>query len=138
MTQPVRIYGLVEFSRALRKMDSDLPRTLRLALNKTAQAVIDRAVPQVPTRSGRARRSLKAKSTRTAVRVGAGGARVPYYPWLDFGGRVGRNRSVKRTFYSDGRYIYPTYHALKASGEFEDILTAALAGVARSAGVEVS
>lgn len=138
MAEPVKIYGLAAFNRSLRKVDKELPKTVRLALNEAAQAVIDKAAPQVPSRTGAARRSLKARSTRTEVRVGAGSTRVHYYPWLDFGGRVGRKKATKRPFYTDGRYLYPTYHKLKASGEFERILSAALVNAARQAGVEVS
>ncbi|WP_307962251.1 hypothetical protein [Salinispora arenicola] len=55
-------------------------------MNDAAQVVVDWARPRVSRRSGRAARSLRVASTGKAVRVRAGGARVPYYPWLDFGG----------------------------------------------------
>jgi hypothetical protein len=129
--------GLAEFSRNLKKLDADLPKALRLALNQAADVVVDYARPLVPRRTGRAARSVAARSTRTAVRVVAGGKRAPYYPWLDFGGRVGRGRSVVRPFLKDGRYIYEGYFRKKQSGEFVDVLNTALLGVARQAGVEV-
>jgi hypothetical protein len=43
--------------------------------------------------------------------VVGGGARVPWYPWIDFGGSVGRKRSVHRAFLPDGRFIYPGFAA---------------------------
>lgn len=135
--RPIRIGGLADFSRSLRKMDRDLPKALRIAMNQAADIVIDDAVPRIPRRTGRAQASIKAKSTRTAVRVGAGSAKAPYYPWLDFGGRVGRKRSVHRPFYTDGRYLYPSYFRKRDSGEFAEALRRALIGVAISAGVEV-
>lgn len=135
MAEPIQIKGLAEFSRNLRKLDSDLPKALRLAMNEAANVIVDYAQPRVPRRSGRAARSIKARSTRTAVRIQGGGARVPYYPWLDFGGRVGRKRSINRPFMKEGRYIYAGFHAKRAT--FEQVLVESLIKTARSAGVEV-
>lgn len=133
----VRLDGLAEFNRALKRMDAGLPKEVRLALNEAADIIIDATVPKVPKRTGRAARSLKAKSTRTAARVAGGGNRAPYYPWLDFGGKVGRNRSVDRRFYKFGRYLYRKYFDLKDSGEFVEVLTDALKRVTRKAGLHM-
>jgi hypothetical protein len=106
----IEIRGLREFTRGLRDIDRDLPKAVRIANNKAAQVVVNAAKPRIPLgpgRRGHARDTLKAKSTRTAVRISAGGKRNPYYPWLDFGGRVGIRRSVSRPFIKEGRYIYP-------------------------------
>lgn len=134
--EPIKVTGLAQFSRDLKKIDSDLPKALRIALNQSSLIVVDWAQGKVPSRSGAARRSIKAKSTRTEGRVTGGGPKVPYYPWLDFGGRVGKKRSVKRPFIKSGRYIYPGYttNMIKVN----DVLTAALLGVVRDAGVEVT
>jgi hypothetical protein len=133
----VRVDGLAQFSRNLKKLDSDLPKALRLALNQSAELVVTGAQGNVPSRSGKARRSIRAASTRTEARVRAGGNRAPYYPWLDFGGRVGRGKSVRRPFLKDGRYLYATYFKLKASGQFQDAMTKALLGVVEDAGIGV-
>lgn len=135
VAEPIRIDGLAEFSRNLKKLDSDLPKALRIAMNEAADVVVKHATMRIPRRSGRAQRSLKARSTRTTVRVAAGGRVAPYYPWLDFGGRVGRNRSVRRPFLKEGRYIYAAYFEKRRT--FEEVLTRALLGVAASAGIEV-
>jgi hypothetical protein len=135
MAEPIRIDGLAQFSRNLRKLDAELPKGLRVALNEAADVVIGYAKPRIPRRTGKAQASLKARSTRTAVRVQGGGPRVPYYPWLDFGGRVGRSRSIRRPFLKDGRYLYAAYFQNRS--QFEDVLTRALINVAKSAGVEV-
>jgi len=137
MVNVIRVDGLAKFSRDLRKLDADLPKALRVALNEAADLVVGHAVPTIPRRSGRAARSLKARSTRTAVRVTAGGNRAPYYPWLDFGGKVGRKHSVRRPFRKEGRYLYATYFRLSSSGDFQAVLSRALLGVAAQAGVEV-
>ena len=138
MAEAIKIDGLKDFSKALKEMDSDLPKALRLALNEAAKVVVDSAKPDIPTLTGKARKSVKPKSTRTAVRVTGGGNRAPYYPWLDFGGRVGRNKSVSRRFYPDGRYIYFHYFKKRDSGEFQEVLQRALINVAEQAGLEVT
>ncbi|HZO69204.1 MAG TPA: HK97 gp10 family phage protein [Kribbellaceae bacterium] len=135
MADAIKVDGLAEFSRSLKKLDTDLPKALRVALNEAADVVVSDAKRRVPTRTGRAQRSIKARSTRTAVRIAEGGTRAPYMPWLDFGGRVGRNRSVVRPFRKEGRYLYAAYFDRKA--EFGEVLTRALLDVARQAGVEV-
>src|SRR6266516_6672861 len=98
MAEAIRIDGLAEFTRNLRKLDAEVPKALRVALNGCAEIVLGYARPRVPSRSGRAASTLRARSTRTAVRVSAGGRRAPYYPWLDFGGRVGRHKKTRRAF----------------------------------------
>lgn len=105
----IKVRGLKELNRNLREVDRDLPNVLRAAGNQAAQIVVRDAKGRVPRRSGRAAGSVKASSTRTAARVQGGGKRVPYYPWLDFGGHVGRNNSVSRPFLKEGRYIWKSF-----------------------------
>lgn len=105
----IKVEGLREFVRALKGLDRELPKAVRLAFNAAANIVVDDAKPGIPHRSGDAAGSVKARSTQTQARVVGGGNRAPYYPWLDFGGRVGRRHSVKRPFLTDGRYIYPAF-----------------------------
>jgi hypothetical protein len=78
---------------------------------------------------------MKVRSSQTAVRVAVGGTKAPYYPWLDFGGKVGRNDSTVRRFYSDGRYLYPSLREVR--GELEGVLLRSLTDVARRAGLDV-
>ncbi len=134
----IRITGLKEFNKALKTLDSDMPKAVRLAMNQAADVVVQEARPGVPTVTGKAAKSIRAQSTRTAVRVTEGGARAPYMPWLDFGGRVGRRKATVRPFSPDGRYLYPAYYRLRDSGVFVDAMSKALAEVARSAGLEVT
>ena len=104
----IQVRGLRELRGALRDVDKTLGPELRKALNEVAEIVLDTARPLVPTRSGKARASLKAGSTEKAVQIKAGGSKAPYYGWLDFGGKVGRAKSVKRRFITEGRYVYPS------------------------------
>lgn len=137
MTDPVRVEGLRELQRGLKRISTEYPKALRRALNDAAELVVDTARPQIPSRTGAARRSLKPASTQTTSRVRAGGGRVPYYPWLDFGGSVGKRKSVRRPFIKSGRYIYPAYYKLRDSGRFEQVLSDAVLGLVRDVGLEV-
>jgi len=132
----IQITGIKEFQAALRKMDADLPKQLRIALNQASQLVVDKARSQVPTRTGAAAASLKVRSTQREARVAAGGRKAVYYAWLDFGGSVGRSKSVHRPFYKEGRYIYPALR--KNREEITQIMVTALSGLARGAGLDVT
>lgn len=135
MVEPIKIEGWAEFNRNVRKIDGDLPKMLRLVANEGANIVVEWARPRVPSDSGRASRSLKARSTRTEARVQGGSKSAPYYPWLDFGGRVGRKGAVHREFIKEGRYIYA---GLAANNEaVHQALLGGLLDVVRSAGIEV-
>lgn len=138
MEQAIRIDGLAQFSRNLKKVDAELPKALRKALNDAADLVVTDAKARVPKRTGKAAGSIKAASTRTAVRVKAGGVRAPYYQWLDWGGRVGRKKKTVRPFIKEGRYLYPAYFHLRDSGRIQQVLERSLLEVAQQAGVEVT
>lgn len=136
LVDPIKVDGLAKFSRDLRKVDAELPKALRVSFNRAAGIVVDWAQPRVPRRSGRASRSVKARSTRTAVRVAAGGPRVPYFPWLDFGGKVGRRRSVDRPYKKSGRYLWAGYAANR--DQVADVMADELRKVASSTGWDVT
>ncbi|MES2211413.1 MAG: HK97 gp10 family phage protein [Chloroflexota bacterium] len=134
--EPIAVEGLRDFVRSLRALDSGLPKAVRLAANEAANVVVDEAQHRIPKRSGKAAKSIKAKSTRTAARVSSGGRRAPYAPWLDYGGKVGRNKSVERPFIADGRYVYPSFRANRS--KVSDTFRKALARIAAEAGIEVT
>lgn len=136
MEGKISVTGLAEFNRGLRALDAEAPKQLRIALNGSAQLLVDRATPKVPSVSGAARRSMRARSTRTSARVAVGGKLAPYFPWLDFGGQ-GRiqGRPVAREFRKDGRYVYV---ALAEIGpDIERSLDDGIRAVARGAGLDV-
>lgn len=134
--EAIRVTGLKEFQRNLKKLDDDLPKALRMAFNGAADVVVQDARPRVAHRSGRAASTVKARSTQTASRVVGGGNKAPYYPWLDFGGKVGRARSVSRPFLKHGRYIYDAY--FDNQSRYGELLEQGLLEVAAAAGVEVT
>jgi hypothetical protein len=131
------VTGLKEFQRSLRELDSELPRGIRIVLNKAAELVIDYARPRMPSRTGRARASLKPRSSQREARVALGGSRAPYAPWLDFGGEGRkRGRPTKRPFISEGRYVYRGLAVHRA--DITELMSDELAALARGAGLEVT
>lgn len=135
MAEQIRIEGLAAISRSLRKIDAEAPKQLRLVFNDAATLLVDRTRPKIPTRTGAARASLKARSTRTSARVGVGGRKAPYYPWLDFGGEGKRpGRPAHRTFYPEGRYLYVTLSDIRP--EIATTLSEGLASVIADVGLD--
>jgi hypothetical protein len=132
----IEVTGLREFQANLRKMDAELPKQLRLALNQASQLVIDYAQPRMPHKTGRAAASLKARSSQREARIALGGRRAPYAPWLDFGGKGKKpGRPSARPFMREGRYVYKGLAVKRA--EVVELMSDALTQLARGAGVEV-
>lgn len=133
---PLRIDGIREFQKALRAVDRDLPKSLRLVLNEATGVVIDWAVPRIPRKTGRAAASVKAKSSQREARVSIGGRRAPWMPWLDFGGEGKRpGRPAHRPFIKRGRYLYAGLDATHE--DVQKIMERGLDELARRAGLEV-
>lgn len=131
----IQIDGLKQFRAQLKQVDAALPKQIRVALNEAGTIVIDTARPKIPVRTGAAKASLKLRSSQTRAAIAAGGKRAPYYPWLDFGGKVGRHNSVERPFYTDGRFVYV---ALKDKRpEIIEAMAKALTALAEGAGLTV-
>lgn len=130
----IEVGGLAQLSRALKAVDNDAPKQLRIGLNEAADLLVDRTRPKIPSVTGAARRSLVARSTRTSARVAVGGKKAPYYPWLDFGGR-GRiaGRPAHRPFIKEGRYVYPTLRNIRP--DIEKLLQQSITTVIRNAGL---
>lgn len=138
MAFKVGVKGLAQFTRALGAVDKGLKKEVRLVLNEAADLVVSGAKPTVPTgKRGRAKKSVRAQSTQKFARVSGGGSQAPYYPWLDFGGSVGRNGSITRPYTRKGRYIYPTYRGLRDSGEFQQTMLDGLNELGRRHGLDI-
>jgi hypothetical protein len=132
---PIKIKGLVEFQRALKEIEDGAQKQLRVVFNAVAETVAGGARRRVPSKTGKARGSVKVASSQREAIVKAGGARVSYYPWLDFGGRVGIHKSVSRPFVQTGRYLYPSYDASRAG--IGQAVEEGLVDLVRSSGLEV-
>jgi hypothetical protein len=135
----IQVTGLREFQKSLRDMDAGLPKLIRVALNSAAEELLDYERPRFPTKSGRARGSLKARSSQRAARIALGGSRAPYAPWFIYGGEGRRKgRPPARPFIKAGRDFGP-YAALDARRtEITKIMQDALTELATNAGFEVS
>lgn len=134
-TEPIKIEGLAQFSRALRKIDNEAPKALRVINNQAAEIVLNTALPWVPHKTGRARASMVLRSTRTDARITEGGNKAPHMPWLDFGGRVGIRKTVERPFRKTGRFIYVAYDAKREA--VSDVIYRGLARLIVESGLEV-
>lgn len=132
----VKIEGMRELQAHLREMDRNLPKQIRLTLNGVATLVAETAASRVPRRTGRAAASIRPASQQRYAIVAGGGARAPYLPWLDFGGRVGRNHAVKRPFLRTGRYIFASVRDRRAM--IREEVAKGLERLARESGFKVS
>lgn len=123
MSVEVRVTGLRELRRALKAAESvDDSRELTVGLKRAAEVVARDAQGRVPSRTGRARGSVRAVSGGSRAFVAGGKKAVPHYGWLDFGSRsprTGQPRSVGPWANSGkgpakGRFIYPALDAKRA------------------------
>jgi hypothetical protein len=104
----MKVDGIRDLQKALREVDRDLPKQLAAGLAEASEIVAGVARAKVPTRSGRAATSIKVKKQQRGAALAVGGSKAPYYGWLDFGGKVGRNKANRRPFIPGGRYVYPS------------------------------
>jgi hypothetical protein len=118
----VDVEGLIAMKKAFRLAHDGTQRAIQRRLKEVATLVASEVAGRVPVRTGRAASSVRALATQESASVAAGGARAPYYAFLDFGGSTGRGHvagvpdsgSVKRAWYGrggagagEGRYLYP-------------------------------
>jgi len=114
MAGEVQVEGLKELRKALKDVDPELQKGLRVELKKVAEIVAAAARERVPRRSGAAADSIRTGASGDKVLIVGGKAKVPYYAWLDFGTRNpvrGNARSVGPWAGSGagpkrGRFIY--------------------------------
>lgn len=134
LIKPIKVDGLKEFQRALKTLDGESQKRLKVVLDDVSKVVAQAAARRVPHRTGRAAASLRAQSSQREARVVGGSKKIPYYGFLDFGGRVGRNKSVARPFVKSGRYLWPAVAANRTS--LEKALQQGLLDLARDVGLD--
>lgn len=132
---PIRVEGLRELQAALKRMDGESQKQLRVVLNSAAGIVVRGAQRRAPVRSGAYRNSIRAQSGQREAKVKAGSARVKQAGWLDYGGAAGRHKSNVRPFVKTGRYVYPAYYSQKAN--ILALMNAGLVQLIRDSGLEV-
>ena len=143
MAAQVQIRGIRELRSAFKRVDAEIPKELRKVLKDIALSVVAGIAAKVPRVSGKAARSVRARSSQTGAAIAVGGATAPYYPWLDFGGTVGRGHrpgvpwsgSVHRDMPVGGRYVYPTI--AEKRDDIDRAVEAALVRASHIAGFEV-
>ncbi len=114
----VRVTGWREVRARLNNLGGQLPKAARAATKDAARLVVVDAKSRVslgPGRGGHARSSVRSAATKSGMTVRGGGPRFEYYPFLEFGGRVGRKNSVYRKRVKRGRYIYPALNDQRAA-----------------------
>ena len=149
MTEPkVTVLGLRELTAALRAIDPQLARDLVAELTVAAEHIADQARGRMPSLTGRAAGSVKARKRAAGAAIAFGGSAAPYEPWLDFGGGKKHARGVTPSAGSEGgrrpwegnpvgegRYVYPAISANKV--ETAAAVERAVTNAARKAGFEV-
>ncbi len=93
---------LERLAAVMRDMSDDVKDLVASLMEDIANQVVRDARQNVPSLTGRARASYKAAGHELTIGDG-----VPYVPWLEFGGKVGRNKSNLRAYNPRGRYLYP-------------------------------
>lgn len=115
----VHVTGIPELSRALKAVNADAYKGLRLAMKGIADHVVGIAQQRMPYRTGTAADALRPRATAKGAGIafprGGDRGKPDYYPWLDFGGSTGRGHvvgqagsgSITRDRVQGGRYLYP-------------------------------
>jgi hypothetical protein len=106
----VKVTGLREVNAALKEVESGLPKAMQGKLKGIAEHVAETARGMVPRRTGAAAGSIRARATQRGAGIAFSDSdgSVSYFPWLNFGGRVGRHGSIERSTVTPDRYIYST------------------------------
>jgi hypothetical protein len=109
-----KVTGVEELHLALAEVAREAPEIMDAVTADVAAGAVEDARRLVPHRSGRA-----ASSYRSRGHVVTFGGDVPYVPWLEFGGDVGRKGATHRAKVKGGRYFYPSL--TKRLKDLEDI-----------------
>ena len=130
----VGIDGLSQLQRQLKQLSPATKRAFGVELKRIVDFVAEDVRSQMPEKSGKAKRSVRVIFSGGYLAIKAGGPNAPYYPWLDFGGKLhttgaktivvgpkkgqqgpsrlvhsaGRKLGSERPFIKEGRWIYPT------------------------------
>lgn len=145
MPATVVVTGLTELRVKLKRLETEVggfgSAQLKASLMDAADLVAVRARQKVPSKSGRSAGSIRPISTATKGAAVRGGSGVPYYGWLEFGGRkpvYGNPRSRGPWSGSgvgapDGRFLYPA--AQENAPQVVDMVSKGVESVLRSVGL---
>jgi hypothetical protein len=130
--QTIRVRGIEEWRANLARLMSGLSDMADDVARESAQGVKRRAralTPVGPGLNGHARSSINVRGAT----VRGGSRTYPYFGWLDFGGRVGINRSVHRPYLRSGRIMFVAYRGERPLVEAR--MNRSLTSAARRAGL---
>jgi hypothetical protein len=126
MAEGVRVQGLAELRRELRRISTELAGELRRFNLRAAQLVRDEyrhRAPHGPHQGGGnvvpVAQSARATASQARAQVVIGGPRSPHAPPLEFGGTLRRHHSAARTTVHAQPALYPAIAA--TSDELVDV-----------------
>lgn len=125
----IRIDGLKELGRALKKMEDGLQKEIPKVLKPIADRVANKAKGRINSKSGRLAASIRPYATQRAAGVRMGKKNIEYAGPYEFGGYP-----KGRPFISEGRAIYPTFQ--EEAPKVEREMVAALNGLIKRAGLD--
>lgn len=97
MADAVRIEGLTEFRKELRKVaGKDGLAALKAVNVKVAEMIVERTKPKMSKKSTRSAASLKAAKTTNAAFVRGGGKSAPMFGGVEFGSYSNQARTTRR------------------------------------------
>lgn len=105
----VQVRGLDGFQHELLVSETRLVDGIRSLMSELAEETAEDA--RARARSGKLTGASMASIRAHGTTVRAGDD-VPWYGFADFGGRVGRKRSVVRRYIKGGRWLYPAVRNL--------------------------
>lgn len=120
-TGDIKVEGLAELSRALRKMDTDLAKELRGANKDAARVAATAAKSRALSVGGAAAKvapTIRASSGLKSASVGFGGAAAPFAGGAEFGAARDRQRTRSTGTYVGYRQFKPWRGAGRSAGYF--------------------
>jgi len=117
-SKSIRIEGLDEFRRALRKLENQEGIAALKAVNKQiAEMIVERTKPRMAKRSERSAASLKASNTANGAYVRGGGASAPHFGGVEFGAHQNQRRLIKHPYVGSGKRARRGRATIVRSGE---------------------
>lgn len=134
MTGRIEVEGVERVLGNLRRFSSSTPDAAREAGEAAASTIARDARSRVPTGASTGGHAASSVRSQGPTVIG-GGSRFPYYPWIDFGGRVGRGNMTFRPFIRSGRYIWRSF--AEHRGALDRQMVDSLVWAGRRSGLEV-
>ena len=118
----VKVRGLDGFQHELEVSEDRLVEGVRSLMSELADETASDARNRA--RSGKLT-GASMNSIRSPGPVVRAGDDVPWYGFADFGGRVGRNRSIVRRYIKGGRWLFPAVKDLGVLRKADEMLETA-------------